>query len=137
MNLTLNKTGKIILVASILVGLLFISLGVLKIMSDNDPENNVLRVNKADEEIQFQVKADKEYKVIFKPDAAGEYAIRINDATLNKISNYQGNPIDYDTASDESYDRSYTVYLVKGFEYSFYITSESKAIDLVFEEIPE
>ena len=129
----LTNTRKLVLIASLTVGIVFIALGVVKCISDNSPANRTLYVTDSRDSSHFSVKEGKEYIVKFTPTSAGNHIVKMSNASLDRIADSKDRPISHKDISVEynDYDHTYSVYLYKGMEYVFYVKTETTEIDIV------
>ena len=150
MGSRLTTVGKVVLVLALILGIFFIVLGVVNLANednyyndDNSNNNGNNNSNNSNSENTFYAYTSnyvknqstdsyETYYIKFTPSSSGTYYFNIDNATLNNVTNSNGT-VYYSSSSDYSFERSYSVYMMSGVEYTFKIYTDSTSIRYEFE----
>lgn len=149
MGSRLTTAGKVILVLTLILGIFFIVLGVVNLVNNdnyvgNNSNNGSNNGNSSNSSNTFYVYSSnyvnsrstdsyETYYIKFTPSSSGTYYFNIDNATLNSVTTNSNGTVYYNSYSNYSFDRSYSVYLMSGVEYTFEIYTNSTSIRYEFE----
>lgn len=128
----LTKTGTIVLVISLILGIFALTLGIFMCVNVNE-EEPIYTYDFANPENTFTPGANEFCTVKVSPEIAGIYTVKIKGATLDGITNSRGNKI-YPTPSADGGDESYSVFLIINTDYLFRIHSTDAEFSIEFEK---
>lgn len=122
-NSVLTRAGSIILIFTIIFSVLFIVLGAVNLISnDNSPSgnNNGNSSYRAYEGTTLNIPATsgRYYEIKFTPNSTGTHTINMDGAYISSITNSNGSSINYETKYGSFYDHSYTTYLSSVYTYT-------------------